>query len=714
MVYQNNNNRIVPKETKDTTIKPQAEPVDKLLRYQPELSEINKSKANADALVKLGQGLMDFDIKLQQNTTENIIEARWRTEQEGGNKKEWRDVSKRLPALAKFNPYNKDAFNKLQAQDIVRAGMLKVASRPELEKLDPDRYNKFISETNQEMYRALKETGLNPKDYGDAIVDWDKDYKKIENTYVNQHADYEFKQLGIKETADTTFQIEAALMGAEDGEEAATLRQVLEDKIAHLGNETGIVAADSQAQIVLGGIKNYIARNADQLDDAEVLAAVSDLKLSDGKTLNEVIPNYDVMVKDLLAQAREAQLRQMKLEVEVKDFQQEQSIKEAMSDFIPRYAKGELKSPNDMLAYAQEMMDKYNLDGVHSMKLFQEIATGRKTWTDLAQVETDPRVAAKLGMKIIDGTASYGEITSAINNGTLNYKDGFTMLQNLQVREQKQQTAESKKVAEHIKAAKKEMLEGYHTGDTDIDAAILDPDGQAYFQNEMIRLENKYQQDHDYKAFNDGLAKLKSGCKQFANEQTHSKGVATGFAAGVGSLRATPPISQSQWNQSNKDINQSLEALKQMGLLRNGGGWKDTKIGIASAPNRARKITVTNNGKTYTKTARHTGYDISGATMGRFVYSPMKGTIVGVQTEAQSNGMGNMVLIHCTNGKYIKYMHLQHADFTSYLGKEVNPNVPIGRVGNTGAVGNKSVGSLHVEFYDENKQWITAKQFRDK
>ena len=712
MPYQNNNNRLVPKAIEDRNLKPAATATDKTIHYSVDTTGANKWTNTANALASLGKGLMEMDTLFHYQSQENAIKAIWETEQQGGNKKDWSEVSKRIKGAGVFNPYNDNAFRELQAQDIYRAAALEISSHPELEKMDEGAFHKLVSDTNKKMIEAFKQTGLSPKDYGTALVQWNKQVNDLTSKYFVENKKYQFDQLNIKETSDTTFQIEAALMDAEEGTEAATFRTVLENKIEHLGNDTGIVASDTQAKVIIGGIKNYIARNAGQIDDAEILAAVTDLKLSDGKSLSEVVPNYDIMVKDLLAQAREANLRQMKLEVEVKDFQQQQKVKEVMTDFMQKYTKGELSSPNEMQMYAKEMVNKYDLDGINSMKMFQEMAAGRKTWADLAEVETDPRVAAQLGMKVIAGTATYDEITEAINNGTLNYKDGFHMLQNLQTREQKQQTAEAKKVTEHVKSARKEMLEGYHTGDTDIDAVLLDPDMQTAFQNKLIELEAKYQQDHDYKAFNDSLAKYKSAYRQYATEGEHNSYV-TGMAAGFESLSRTPAISQNQWNKV--DINKSTQALRKMGITHSNLGNKDKDVVIASKPSPQRKITVTNNGKTYTKNTRHTGYDLGGQNiyMGRPIYAPMNGTVVGVLPERQSGGMGNMVLVQCENGKFIKYMHLQAAGLPQ-LGQRVDTKNPIGHIGNTGAVENKAKGSLHVEFYDKNKQWITAYQFLEK
>ena len=58
-------------------------------------------------------------------------------------------------------------------------------------------------------------------------------------------------------------------------------------------------------------------------------------------------------------------------------------------------------------------------------------------------------------------------------------------------------------------------------------------------------------------------------------------------------------------------------------------------------------------------------------------------------------------------------MHLQDKGLPQ-LGQPVDTKHPIGKIGNTGAVTNKAAGSLHVEFYDHNQQWITAAQFMSK
>lgn len=713
MVYQNNNNRIVPKAVEDRTLKPAATATDKTIKYQIDTTEANKWVNTANSLAALGKGLMEMDTLWKYQSQENAIKAIWETEAQGGNKKDWSEVSKRIKGAGIFNPYNDNAFRILQAQDIQRAAVSELLATPEIEKLDEPAFNKLVSDTNQKMMEAFKQTGLHPADYGISTVQFNNQVKALTNKYIIENRKYKYDQLCTKETSDTTVQISSALMDAEDGTESIALRQVLDNKIAHLNDETGIVAPDTQAKVILGGLKNYIARNADQIDDAEVLAAISDLRLGNGQSLQEVLPNYDIMVKDLLSQAREAQLRQMKLEVEVQDFQQQQKIREVMTDFMDKYTKGDISSPEAMQAYAKDMVEKYGLDGMNSMKMFQELAVGRKTWTDLSEIESDPRVKANIGTKVILGTATYEEIANAMSSGRLSTEDGLRLMQNLQTREQKIQSDNDKRVEKHIKDATKEYLEGTHTGDSEIDAKLLDPDSQTFFQQEMKRLYEEYQTTHDYKKFNDDLAYLKSDCKQAELEQ--SKGIRTQQALKEfeNISQRTPTITQQQY--ARVDFNKDTQALRKMGLVHTSFGNKDGDVGIASKPSTSRTITVTNaQGQRVKKTARHTGYDLKGGNVyyGRDVYSPMKGAVVAVRT-GYNGGMGNSVLILCENGKLVKYMHLQDTNLPS-VGQKVNEKTPIGKIGSTGAVSNKAGGSLHVEFYDQNQQWITAAQFMNK
>ena len=713
MPYQNNNNRITPDAAEDRKLKPAASPANKSIKYAVDNSESAKWTNAANALASLGKGIMEMDVLWHYQSQENAIKARAETEMQGGNKNDWAEVSKNIKGAAIFNPYNDDAFRKIQSYDICRQGLLAAVDNPELEKMDEKSYTKLINDTQKKTLEALKSTGLQPKDYGHALMQFHKQLDNLGQKYIIAHKKYQFNQLKVYETSDTSTQIFAALIDAEEGEETAVCRQVLENKIKHLSTETGIVAPDTQAEVIIGGIKNYIARNANQLDDAEILAAISDFKLGNGQLLQEVVPNYDVMIKDLLIQAREADLRQMKLEIEQKDMQEEKKVREVFDDFMGKITKGELSSPEELQKYAKDMYDQQNIEGIYGLELFKKIQTGKLSWNDLGKTETDPLTYKDLWLKMIAGENPRAEIFEALSEGKINTADAQQLYDRLTKEENKQQTANDKRVKDHIKAATEEFLEGYHKGDKDVPALL---EGETTLQNMFLKdmegLEAEYQKTGDYQTFNDKLAKMKSSYRKLIKREQNAQ--TTGLLKNnYKFLIKTPVISDAQ--RKMVDLKEDTKAVRKMGLVQNRMGWDDKGIEIESAPEKSRKVTVTNNGKTYTKDTHHDGYDLKGANVyaGRAVYPPMNGTVVAVLHEKYSGGMGNMVGVLCDNGKFIKYMHLQQTGLP-YVGQRVSHKNPVGYIGNTGAVEKGVPHSLHMEWYDENNNWITPAQWLNK
>ena len=164
MPYQNNNNRVKSDFVEDLTLNPQAAPVDKLIKYQPDLAEASRTRANAEALVKIGQGIIDYDIHLQKAAQESALVAYEKTEAIN-NKKEWERVSKNVEGMAKFNPYIKDSYKRLVAQDIYRSSVLKINSNPNLSKMSESEFYQFINDTKQEMLKAANLEGISEEEY---------------------------------------------------------------------------------------------------------------------------------------------------------------------------------------------------------------------------------------------------------------------------------------------------------------------------------------------------------------------------------------------------------------------------------------------------------------------------------------------------------------------------------------------------------------------
>ena len=208
MPYQNNNNRINPDAVRNTTLQPQASPVDKLVRYQPNLTDANRSKANADALAKLGQGLMDYDIYLREQANDSALVAYEKTEAVN-NKKEWSEVSKNVEGMAKFNPYIKDSYRTLVAQDIYRSSVLKINSNPNLHKMSEEEFNTFIDNTKQEMFTAFKESKIDPRQYASFVERFSRDCYNTSEVYTVKNSEYTYKNSLIKQGSDLAFNLGA-------------------------------------------------------------------------------------------------------------------------------------------------------------------------------------------------------------------------------------------------------------------------------------------------------------------------------------------------------------------------------------------------------------------------------------------------------------------------------------------------------------------------
>ena len=711
MPYQNNNHRHTPEAAEYRQIKPAATVTDKRIRYAPDYSKSTKWANTASLLVSLGKGLMNFEVLEHYWAQENVIAAQFKTEMEGGNKQEWADVSKRIKGMAVLNPYNDDAFRRIQAMDIFKAAALKVQSTPELEKMDEQAYYKLVNDEAHQMYEGFRQTGLTPKDYAPAVKQWNNSIVDLTNKYLIANRQYKYNILKPKETSDLAFDIEAKMLEApDDANRTLLLKQCLEDRIAHLTNDTGIQAPDEQAEIVMGALEGYISRNLDLLTDEEFLAAIADIKMGNGQSMHDVVPFYDAKIENLLTMARRQRRQQLEEQMKLQDKENEQNEKNAFTDYMTWLRENPNPSPGEHQKYVNELINKHNLQNSGSAisDLLADIHKGAKNYLELLEIKTNPETEADLTMKVTTGEAPYNEIAQAVADYKLNPKDALSMYNYIDKDLQKQKTELDKRVSELEKRSRTKMIYGTHTGDSDIQGILAnDTELQTLYNNGLIDLRAAYEKTKEkdpagaYKKYNDDLYELTETMRKYVEIQNKTQEM-EGFIKGYEMLASTPKLTQAQLNRIN--FQKDTQAFRKMGIVKSGG-----QIDIASMPSASRTIKV--NGKTIT--SRHDGYDLSGIKMGKPVYIPggKGGTVVGVVKEAHSGGYGNMVIVKCDNGKYVRIAHLQYAGLP-YVGQKIDANTPIGYKGNTGRVENKKAGSLHMEFFDRDaKQWIPAHEF---
>ena len=688
MARRDTNQRIVPEAVQDYKIQPVANPVDKMERFSPD-TELAKAKQQGDlynSLAVFGKGVLDTSMMLQRHAEDNAIAAQAKADK---NKKDWAEVSKHFDGMAKFNPYNKDAFKKLVSADITREYVNNLYADPDLNSRTPEEVANMVENNQQDMIEAFKQNGLSAKDYSQYLVDYSNRAYALKQQHIKDHAEVEFKFIKNKFSESMGDDIATAVYNGNPMADAVLNAEKAMDELGWT-NQT-------KAEVVMDGLKAYVAKNP-EASSADIEAFVSTYTI-DGSKLTDYIPNGSVEMRNFVKQIKVADFQDQKLEWEIKKFHQKQGIDEAMNSLTQRYLNGELNDPVVFQQAVLEEAQNFGLDGESSIELFKDVINGKTTITALKNTISDPETELQLAMGIIDGSTTREDITAAMAEHKLSADDGYRMIQNMMTSEQKANNETEKYIKRHLTDTTNEYLKD--NKQTGVKAKLHNRESKQWLLNKMNELtEQLRNKEITQEEFNKKL----SYAKQYAlqTETAKRKGDAvSAMAKGYEDLKATPQISDAQWNKI--DVDKSKLALRRMKIVRNAIGNADNQLEIESAPQKFRKFSG----------GRHTGYDlksrIGSTAMGRPVYSPMAGEVVGV-LKGDNGGMGNMVLIKCSNGKLIKYMHLQNTGLPR-LGTQVTKDTIIGHVGNTGNVGNKSAGSLHVEFYNADHQWITAWQF---
>jgi len=676
MVYQNNNNRITPNATEDRNLKPAATAQNKLVQYQPDLTRANAWKGNAQALASIGQGLMDIDTMWRIQSQENAIKAIWETEAAGGNKKDWREVSRNIKGAAKFNPYNDDAYRFLQAQDIYRAAALELSSTPDLEKLDPEKYYQLVNDTNKKMIEAFKQTGLSPKDYGHSLVQWDSNMKVLEGKYIEKHADYQYKQLAVKQSSDLSLKAGVNLMENPDMDKSIVLRETINAKIAELDGLG--MPADTQAGIIFAGMKGFLAKNADMITGAEFRAAVADLEIN-GQPLRDVIPNYDYQAQQLYKEAQRAIYDDKHIEYENHQLDLKIAEQDAMKDMYEWSKQNPNAAYPEVLAKTQEIVAQYGLEE-EGFSFIKQMASDKQTLMEMNEVKSDPSILQELGAKAALGELTGEEVNQAIIDGKLNWKEGLQFSDRIN-REAKADLAAAKTAYNdlHTKLGKSGVY-GQALGADSKDAQSIN---NAANQLVIDLKEGKIKTEE----FQTGIQQL----ERIAQAKAQMK---SGQATNDSFLLNANYIKSQQAPSYNAE--RAVNAFKQLGLERGKLGQKINPQ-VTSAPNDNRKI----NGKL----APHKGYDLA-ATDGTRIHSAgMKGTCIYAGFLPD---FGNYAVIKYDNGTYMRVGHLSTS--TRHLQGKV---IPAGMyLGNAGSTGFSTGTHLHVDFWNKNRQLINVESFQ--
>ena len=675
MAYQNNNHRRTPEAIKDITLHPQAAPVDKLIKYQPDLTESNKSKANAEALVKIGQGIMDWDIYLQKAAQENALIAYESTEAVN-NKKEWNRVSQNIQGIAKYNPYIKDSYKHLVAQDIYRSSVLKMNSNPNLHKLSENEFNQFVNDTKQEMFTAFREADIQPRQYYDIVEKFSKDCYNISQTYTEKNSEYNYQNSLIKQGSDLAFNLGVNTYNAKtDTEKYEAITNTINSKITEC-LDNGIPKDDIAKSVLGSALQSYIVENSDTLNTPVFKRAIKDLKI--GETpISEILPNYQYEIHKVIKAAKRANYDDLKADYDFEQLNLKINTDKATKDFFAWYKTNQNATPEVIQQQALNLINQYGIDE-NGITFLHSVATSKNIMSQLHQVESNSETLSELGCKAALGTLKGEDVYEALLNKQINWKEGLQFIDRLD-REAKSEAKEIKTAFTDLnkKLAKdgiygKTLIRSQELKDlqNDLNQVAIDID------NGKISPEEAKTRINEIEAIANSVSKLK---------QSRNKNAAMLLNANYIRTQNLPSYT----------FETASKAFKKLGYIRGGYGQRiDGNITSGINPNR------TINGET----KPHRGYDV-GAKEGTSIRNcNMNGKVV---LAGYLNDMGNYVVIQYENGTFARLMHLQKS--TKHLqGRTILANQPISYVGNTG----KSTGShLHADFWNRNLELINVETF---
>lgn len=678
MPYQNNNKRLNPEAVSDLKLIPQASPVNKEIKHQLDTSQAQQASQIAEGLVRLGKGLQDIDTPLRDMAKEAVVMTNAELAKDE-NRKEWATFSRSVQGVAKFNPYIKDEFKRSIGNDASNAAITKIISQPNVEKMPEEQFTKLLADTQAELTQSLKESGLNSDQAAPLLLKYKNVSEQALSNYKIKNAQYTYDTALIKFTANGSKDLAQAVYTAPESAKLTAVNQSINNTLKFM-NDNGVYK-DDQAKAVLGMIQDFTVNNPDLADSAVLEQAAKNVKIN-GQDISELIPNFGIQIHQTIRQAKRAAFEDKKLEWDEHKFDLEISTTNAMTDFFNWWKTNPNASGSDLYSKGLEYTTQYGVEE-NGLQFINYIQGLKSNYQNIMHRESDPTVLTELQYKAALGYLTGNDVANSLSS--LSGQDAMNFMSYIN-REKTQEVSDFERKAKQL------------------DKDYLDKNGAYYKEikripnasTEIKQAVSQIREDLQTgkctpQEANDALYKLKKTYERKANTQQQVTGNLSKLLDG--GYRRSQSI-----NEKKEATYQAAESFRKLGMIRNAQGAPQQDLYIASMPADYRP---------YSR-GKHIGYDLGGAQKGKALYPPAEGQIVGLGT---NNSMGNFVIMRSAKtGNYCLIMHLN--DFNGLKkGQQINRNTVIGHVGSTGSVENKAAGSLHVEFWDKDLQWISATKF---
>jgi murein DD-endopeptidase MepM/ murein hydrolase activator NlpD len=669
---RNNTNRVTPDAVRDYNLNPAASVVDKQGKYTPQLGDAASLKNTADSLSKLAKGINDVRYVAERQANDNAIAAVAKTEEK--NRSDWAEVSKNIKGMAKFNPYNEEAYKSLRAKANMEEGIYELA-KLEAYGTDLD-YGEFEAQRQQIINQTVQNMngeGLKAKHTAGYLTKLQNQSFALKDKYITKKAEKDYQIFQNQIVSSTSKDIATLTYLNPNG-----FIEGWNEAVKNLEDVANGVGIDNtkKTELLYKTINQYLTDNVDDIDAEDFMVAISQTKIG-GKPLSDFDPNYATSMKQLLIKAKSAKYEMDSLDLKVEKLRLEKASMAANTEMF-NFMADPNKSDAEILNKANELIEAGGMEAI-GMDYLKQIVNDKQTLFNLRTTQTKPEVYENLTQKFITKELTQEDIVNAVENKELGAKDASYLFNALN--SDAQET-----YSEQFKAIKELYMDTNSTIDLgEQNKAMISKSVMDTISNPNLTKAQKAQ----------ALIKIKGVAEHMNREQEIIKNKSP-------MKLLTAAYMDTQKSQT-QDIKEAQRYLAQMGLFKNQINKTDSNIRVTSAMQQEREVTLSD-GTTVKR--RHNGTDVA-TYQGRQIYAPMTGKVVASGYE---KSMGNYILFDCEGKGYIKLMHLQSAELpkaNTYILK----GKPLAYVGNTGAVSSKDGGVLHVECFDRRMRLVNPKQF---
>lgn len=667
---RDNNNRVTPSVVQDYNIEPAARVVDKQSKYTPQLGDAAKLKHTAQGLADLAKGVADTNSVLMMKANDNAINAVANTEEK--NRNDWAEVSKNINGMAKFNPYNKEAYKGLRAKANMEEGIYELAK---LEAYGNDlTYEEFEAQRQQIINQTVQNMngeGLKAKHTAGYLTKLQNQSFALKDKYITKKAEQEYQILQNQMVSSTSKDIATLTYLNPNG-----YIEGWNEAVKNLDNVTDYVGMDKtkKAELLYKSVNQYLTDNVDDIDAEEFMVALGQTKIN-GTPLSDYDPNYATTMKQLLVKAKRSKYEMDSLDLQMENLRLNKAKLAAHAELFKVAATGDRTAIKNK---AYELIEEYGMEGI-GMDFIQSIVQDQKALLALETTQTDPQVYDELILKKIRQELTQEDILNAVTNKQLGARDADQLYNALEA-DARELYGEQHQALKKLYLDNKPIIELGEKDKTNLSKMVFETSADPNL--------SKYEKAQALKRARN-IAEYMGKQQKMLNEKSPMK-----------LLRAAYMDTQKSQTQ---DIKEAQRYLAQMGLFKNQINKTDSNIRVTSAMQQEREVTLSD-GTTVKR--RHNGTDVA-TYQGRQIYAPMTGKVVASGYE---KSMGNYILFDCEGKGYVKLMHLQSAELpkaNTYILK----GEPLARVGNTGAVSSKDGGVLHVECFDRRMRLVNPKQF---